>query len=102
MNITSFRSLKGIFTKVAVAATLAGAVLLATPQKADAQHFSVQFGVGRPYYGPAYGPAYGPVYGPGFYAERRHDDWVRREEFRRHEEWVRAHQFGPSRGFYGR
>ena len=42
-------SLKGMFTKVAIAGALAGTVLFAAPKQADAQGFSVQFGIGHPY-----------------------------------------------------
>ena len=101
-------ALKGIFTKVAVAAVLAGTVLFAAPRQANAQGFSIQFGrpYARPYYGPVYAPpVYArPVYappidGPGFYAERRRDEWLR------HDRWEHDRGFHgrpPAYGFYGR
>jgi hypothetical protein len=96
--------LKGMFTKVVVAGVLAGAGLFAAPKQTAAQGFSVQFGVAHPYARPYYGPVYvPPAYGPGFYAERRHEEWLQ------HERWDREHSFRgpftgrpPAYGYYGR
>ncbi len=81
-------SLKGILTKVVVTGALAAAFFMAAPQKAEAQGFRIGVQIGHPYYSrPYYGrpyyapPVYGPVYGPGFYAERRHEEWLRHERF---------------------
>ena len=70
-------TLKAVFAKVATVALLAGAVVLASPQKAEAQvRVGVGIGFGGPVYRPhyyappvVYGPryGYGYGYGPGFY-----------------------------------
>jgi len=93
-NSIKTNGLKGIFTKVILAGTLAGAVLMAAPQKAQAQQFAVGVQFGHPVYR---GPVYGPVYDRGFYADRRREEF-RREEFLRHERWEREHSF--YRGYY--
>ena len=88
MKITS---LKAILAKVATVGLLAGAVVLASPAKAEAQvRIGVRFGApvyagpvyARPYYGPRYvypAPVYGyPAYGyPGY----RRYEWERHERF---------------------
>ena len=98
----TLKGIKGTFTKIMVAGALAGAVMLAAPQKADAQQFGFHIGFGRPVAGPVYAaPAYGPVYAapyapvyrPGFYADYHRDD------FYRHQRWERDRQF-HGRGYY--
>ncbi len=73
-------NVKGMVAKVLTVGFLAGAVVMFTPTKADAQQ--VYFG----------GPRHFDRY------ER-----FRAEQFRRHEEWVRAREFRHferERGFY--
>jgi hypothetical protein len=68
---------KSMLVKGVTVGLLAGAVVLASPAKANAE-VVVGVGFGAPYYGRA-----------GYY-ER-----LRIEEARRHAEWVRAHEFRP-------
>jgi hypothetical protein len=75
---------KSMLVKGVAVGLLAGAVVLATPAKANAE-VVVGVGFGTPYYGR-----------PGYY-ER-----LRIEEARRHAEWVRAHEFRPYRYGYRR
>ncbi|RXH57643.1 hypothetical protein [Granulicella sibirica] len=95
-------------TKVIAAGVLAGAVLMAAPQKAEAQQFGVSVGVGRPYGGPVYERGFRDDRfrdDRGFYAERRRDEFRRQEAFARQERWDREHRFyrAPAYGFgYGR
>ena len=97
MNITN---VKAMVAKVATVGLVAAAFLVASPAKANAQ---VSFGVrvGGPVYGyghvrPVYAP---PVYGYGYarpgYGYYGHPyGWDRRhEEFVRHEEWNRYHGY---------
>ncbi len=81
-NSIKTNGLKGIFTKVLLAGSMAAAVFMAAPQKAEAQRIAVGVQFGHPVYAPAY----------GYYGERR------REEFRRHERWERDHR--GYRGYY--
>ncbi len=66
-------NVRGMVAKVLAVGVLAGAVVMAAPTKAQAQEVLVG--------------------GPGFYA--RHDFYERQrvEAFRRHEAWVRAEEF---------
>ncbi len=72
-----------LFAKVATVAVLAGAVVLASPTKAQAQvRVGVGIGFGGPVYRPhyyappvVYGPrfGYGYGYGPGYYGHYHYD-----------------------------
>ncbi|HEY9127565.1 MAG TPA: hypothetical protein VIM62_10585 [Acidobacteriaceae bacterium] len=106
-------TLKSIVTKVMTAGLLAGAFILGTPQKAEAQvHVGVGVVVGGPVYRPYpypvyrpypayrvyrypayYGPyAYRPYYGPGYYRPGYYSRGYYRGP-------VRVH---PGYGYYGR
>ena len=101
---------KAMFAKVATAALLAGAVVMAAPQTAQAQvNFGISFGrpvYAQPYVRPYYAPRYvaPPVYGYGYVAPRVYGynryEVERRNAFIRHEEWDRAHYGYHS--YYGR
>ena len=73
----TIKNVKAMMVKGVMVGLLAGAVVLATPSKANAE-VVVGVGFGAPYYGRA-----------GYY-ER-----LRIEEARRHAEWVRAHELRP-------
>jgi hypothetical protein len=75
-------NVKTLVAKGMMAAMVAGAFMIASPVKAQAQGFAVGVEVGYPH-------SYGR---PGFY------EFERRQEFLRHEEFLRAHRFY---GHYG-
>ena len=86
-------NVKGMVAKGMVVVLAAGALMFASPAKAEAQGFAVGVRVGAPVYRPrAYGPA--PFYGSGARFE-----FGRREAFVRHEDWARAHRFGRPYGY---
>lgn len=103
-------SLKGILTKVVVTGALAVAVLMAAPQKAEAQGFRIGVQFGQPaYYAPVAPVVYGQNYGyrEDFYARQRRLEFERREALARHEAWERRERFEHNRyngyrGYYGR
>jgi hypothetical protein len=74
-------NVKGMVAKGMMVVLAAGALMVASPAKAEAQQFAVGVQLGTPYYGR-----------PGFEFERR-------REFLRHEEWVRAHRFYGRYGY---
>jgi len=80
-------NVKGMVAKGMMAVLAAGALMVASPAKADAQGFAVGVRFGH------------PIYGPPFVARDRFE-FDRREAFLRHEEWVRDHRFyGPYRRY---
>ena len=81
-----FVNVKGMVAKGMVLAVAAGALMLASPAKAEAQGFVVGVRVGNPYYAPRY---------DGY--DRY--EYARREAFFRHEEWLRAHRYDRSYGY---
>ena len=93
MNSINAFSLKGILTKVVVAGALAGAVLIAAPQKAEAQKIRIGVQFGQPgYYAPA-APDYGYGYREDYYARERREEFERREAIARHEAWERRERW---------
>jgi hypothetical protein len=86
MKITN---VKAMLAKAMTVGLLAGAVMLASPAKADAQPVIVVARVGHPQY----------AYGPGYLRIERE----RRAQILRHEAWVRAHEHGRYyNGYYVR
>jgi hypothetical protein len=97
-------SVKGILTKVVVAGALAGAVLIAAPQKAEAQGFRIGVQIGHPgYYAPVAPVVYGPAYGyrEDFHARQRREEFLRHEAWERHERFEHR-DFDRDRHFYRR
>jgi hypothetical protein len=85
-------NVKGMIAKGMMIAMVAGALIAASPAKAEAQGFSVGVRVGAPYYG------------RGYEFDRRQEflrreEFARREAFLRHEEWLRAHRFERGYGY---
>ena len=78
-------TVKGMVAKGMMVVLAAGALMLASPAKADAQGFAVGVRFGYP---------------PPPVIVRRDFGFERREAFLRHEEWVRAHRFDRPYGFY--
>jgi hypothetical protein len=79
-------NVKGMVAKGMMLALAAGALMVASPSKAEAQRFVVGVRVGAPYYAP------------------RHDrydrfEFERRQAEIRHEEWLRAHRFDHNYGY---
>jgi hypothetical protein len=86
-------NVKGMVAKGMVVVLAAGALMFASPAKAEAQRFAVGVRVGAPFYGPR-------VYAPGpFYGAGARFEFERREAFVRHDEWLRAHRFGRPYGY---
>ena len=101
-------TLKLMVAKVMTAGLMGGALMLATPKKAEAQQFSIGVQIGRPVVSPGYYAQ------PGYYAERdyyarrryeqerleaiaRREAWERRQAWLRHEQrerWEREHHNG--------
>jgi hypothetical protein len=79
-------NVKGMVAKGMAVVLVAGALMFASPAKAEARRFVVGVRVGAPYYG------------RGFEFERR-QEFLRREAFLRHEEWVRGHRFERPYGY---
>jgi hypothetical protein len=95
--ITKLTCVKSTAVRVLAAATLAGAVLIATAPAAEAQHSAVGVQIGGPrYVAPApvyYGNDRGYIENRRFEEKRRHDEWVRQQEFARRERFDRDHRF---------
>jgi hypothetical protein len=83
-------NVKGMIAKGMMAAMVAGALMVASPAKAEAQGFAVGVRFGHPVPAPVFVPAY-----------PRYDRFAfeRREAFLRHEEWARAHRFDRRFGY---
>ena len=81
-------TVKGMVAKGMMVVLAAGALMLASPAKAEAQGFAVGVRFGHP--APVFVPAY-----------PRYDRFAfeRREAFLRHDEWVRAHRFDRRFGY---
>jgi hypothetical protein len=104
VNALTNTNVKALFTRTAMAVFVAGAALMATPAKANAQ---VSFGirVGRPHYAPAPiyvapRPIYVPpvrVYAPGVYVAPAYGYYDRRAEFYRHHDWDRHRDWDRDR-----
>jgi hypothetical protein len=79
-------NVKGMIAKGMMLGLAAGALLVASPVKAEAQRFVVGVQVGNPYYAPRFD---------------RYDrfEFERRQAFLRHEEWERAHRFERPYGY---
>ena len=79
-------NVKGMIAKGMMLAMTAGALMVASPVKAEAQRFVVGVRVGDPYYAPRYD---------------RFDryEFERRQAFLRHEEWLRMHRFDHPYGY---
>jgi hypothetical protein len=100
VNALTNTNVKALFTRTAMAVVVAGAALMATPTKANAQ-VSFRIRVGRPYYAPAPiyvapRPIYVPpvrVYAPGVYVAPGYGFpggyYDRRADFYRHHDWDR-------------
>jgi hypothetical protein len=82
-------NVKGMVAKGMMVVLAAGALMVASPAKAEAQGFAVgvRFGAPAPYYAHR-----------DFEFERR-QEFLRREAFLRHEEWVRSHRFDRPYGY---
>jgi hypothetical protein len=74
-------NVKSMVAKAMLAGVAAGALMVASPEKANAQQFGVGIVVGRPY----------PVY--------NRYEFLRRQEFLRHEEFLRLHRFDRRYGW---
>ena len=94
-------SIKSLGVKFSLAITAAGAILLAGPTPAQAQHFSAGFKYGAPAYVPYGTPAYAAdrdhYLDRAFYARERAErealERRQREEFLRRERWEREHRY---------
>ncbi len=73
-------NVKGMVAKAMLAGLAMGALMVASPAKAQAQRFAIGVQVGAPFYGYGYGP-------------QARFEFERRQAFLRHEEWERAHRF---------
>jgi hypothetical protein len=71
-------NVKMMVAKGMMAVLAAGAFMIASPAKANAQGFAVGVEVGYPH---------------AFYGRPGYFEFERRQEFLRHEEWMRAHRF---------
>ena len=85
--------IRRMVAKAMLAGMAAGAIMLASPAKAQAQEFVVGVRAGGPFYGER-----------RFEFERRQEflrreEFARREAFLRHEEWLRAQRFHGSYGY---
>jgi guanyl-specific ribonuclease Sa len=80
--------IRNLVAKAMLAGVAAGALLIASPVKAQAQEAVVGVRAGGPFYGPR----------AGFGFERR-QEFLRREAFLRHEEWRRAQRFHGRYGY---
>jgi hypothetical protein len=77
-------TVKGIVAKVMLTGMVAGALMVASPAKAQAQEIVVGVRAG------------GPFYGQRRFEFERREEFARREAFLRHEEWLRVQRFhGP-------
>jgi hypothetical protein len=84
-----FANVKAMVAKSMILAVAAGALIIASPAKADAQRIVVGVYAANPYYAPRYDR----------YEFARHEEFARREALLRHEEWVRAHRFDHPYGY---
>jgi len=82
-------NVKAMVAKVMAVGLVAGAVVLATPQQAQAQGFAVGVQVGYPHYDYSRRDYYERQ---RFEAERR-AEFERREAYLRHEAWEREHSY---------
>jgi hypothetical protein len=93
-----FANVKGMVAKSMILAVAAGALVLASPVKAEAQRFVIGVRVGDPYYAPRY-----DHYDRYEYARqeefRRQEEFQRRQAFYRHEQWQRMHRDDRSYGY---
>jgi guanyl-specific ribonuclease Sa len=86
--------IRGLVAKAMLAGMAAGAFMIASPAKAQAQKIVVGVRAGGPFYGSR----------AGFGFDRRQEflqreEFVRREAFLRHEEWLRAQRFHGRYGY---
>lgn len=102
--VMKLTSIKAMVAKAMAVGLVAGALVLAAPQKAQAQvRIGVQFGYPPVY---AYAPGYAyPSYPPDYYArrdyyerlrcerERQREAWERHEAWERREAWEHAREF---------
>jgi hypothetical protein len=86
MKIDRIANVKGMVAKSMMLALAAGALMVASPVNAEAQHFAVGVRVANPYYAPR---------------NDRYDryEFERRQAEIRHEEWLRAHRFERFNGY---
>lgn len=80
--------IRGFVAKAMLAGVAAGALMIASPVRAQAQEVVVGVRAGGPFYGPR----------AGFGFERR-QEFLRREAFLRHEEWLRVERFHGRYGY---
>jgi hypothetical protein len=83
MTINRNANVKGMVAKGMMLALAAGALMVASPVKAQAQGFFIGARVGTPYYAPRY----------------NRYEFERRQAEIRHEEWLRAHRYERFNGY---
>jgi hypothetical protein len=95
-------NVKGLIAKGMLLTFAAGALILGSPVKAEAQRFVVGVQVGNPYYAARDARYDRDQYDRHDYARYdygRQEEFLRRQAFFRHQEWLRQHDSDRSYGY---